>query len=75
MKKKLNEYKSHLDNTEYVVTDNEAKMLSAFREGCTRIGCSDHYLNRQLKHAFEIHVPNPFSRKLIAKLFKIYMWQ
>ncbi|CAF4164080.1 unnamed protein product [Rotaria sordida] len=56
---KLNEYKLCLDNSKYVVTDNEAKMLSAFRENCTRIGCSDHYINRQLKHAFEsqqIHV-------------------
>ncbi|CAF2941605.1 unnamed protein product, partial [Rotaria sp. Silwood2] len=56
---KLNEYKLRLDSSKYVVTDNEAKMLSAFRENCTRIGCSDHYINRQLKHAFEsqqIHV-------------------
>ena len=60
MEKILNEYKlHHLDNTKYVVADNEAKMISAFREDCIRIKCSDHYLNRQLKHAFEsaqIHI-------------------
>ena len=27
-------------------------MLSAFRERCIRIGCADHYLNKQLQHAF-----------------------
>jgi len=34
-------------------------MIAAFRDECSRIGCSDHYLNKQLQHAFEseqIHV-------------------
>ncbi|CAF2713395.1 unnamed protein product [Rotaria sp. Silwood2] len=56
---KLNEYKLRLDSLKYVVTDNEAEILSAFRENCTRIECSDHYIDRQLKHAFQsqqIHV-------------------
>ena len=56
---KLEEYRLKLDSTKYVVSDNEARMLAAFRDQCTRIGCSDHYLNKQLQHAFEseeIHV-------------------
>ncbi|CAF1563917.1 unnamed protein product, partial [Rotaria sordida] len=59
VEEKLNDYQLYLDSSKYVVTDNEAKMLSAFRENCKRIGYADHYLNRQLKHAFEsqqIHV-------------------
>ena len=28
-------------------------MLAAFRDKCTRIGCSDHFLNKQLQHSFE----------------------
>ena len=35
------------------MSDNEAKMLAAFRDQCIRIGCSDHYLNKQLQHSFE----------------------
>ncbi|CAF4154785.1 unnamed protein product [Rotaria sp. Silwood2] len=28
-------------------------MLPAFREQCSRFGCADHYLNKQLQHAFQ----------------------
>jgi hypothetical protein len=28
-------------------------MISAFRDQCSRIGCADHYLSKQLQHAFE----------------------
>lgn len=34
-------------------------MIATFRDYCIRVGCSDHYLNKQLQHAFEseqIHV-------------------
>jgi hypothetical protein len=62
----LEEYKIQLDSTKFVVTDNEPKMLSAFREQCSRIGCADHYLNKQLQHAFlsdKIHLnKNTFDR-------------
>ncbi|CAF1474534.1 unnamed protein product [Rotaria sordida] len=50
---KLNEYNLQLDLSKFVVCDNEVKMLAAFRDNCTRIGCFDHYLNKQLQHAFE----------------------
>ncbi|CAF1542534.1 unnamed protein product [Adineta ricciae] len=60
---KLQEYNLQLDESKFVVSDNEPKMVAAFREKCRRIGCSDHYLNKQLQHAFEsseIHV-NKFT--------------
>lgn len=50
---KLSEYGLILDDSKYVVTDNEPKMQAAFRENCCRVGCSVHYLNKQLSHAFE----------------------
>ncbi|CAF4213883.1 unnamed protein product, partial [Rotaria magnacalcarata] len=34
------------------VTDNENKMKSAFKDDCVRVGCSAHYLNKILQHAF-----------------------
>ncbi|CAF3885120.1 unnamed protein product, partial [Rotaria sp. Silwood1] len=49
----LEEYKLQLDSTKFVVTDNEPKILPAFREQCSRVGCADHYLNKQLQHAFQ----------------------
>ncbi|CAF4555473.1 unnamed protein product, partial [Rotaria sp. Silwood2] len=49
----LEEYKLQLDSTKFVVTDNERKMLPAFREQCSRVGCADHYLNKQSQHAFQ----------------------
>ena len=51
--KTLEDYKVVLDSTKFIVKDNEAKMLAAFREQCCRIGCTDHYLNKQLQHAFQ----------------------
>jgi len=49
----LEEYHLKLDETKFVVTDNEPKMLAAFKDECFRVGCSDHYLNKQLQHSFE----------------------
>ncbi|CAF5167377.1 unnamed protein product, partial [Rotaria magnacalcarata] len=34
----------------YTVSDNEPKMLATFRGYCIRVGCADHYLNKQLQH-------------------------
>ncbi|CAF4515924.1 unnamed protein product [Rotaria sp. Silwood2] len=51
--KKLEEFKLKLDLSKYVVSDNEPKMLATFRGYCIRVGCADHYLNKQLQHAFE----------------------
>ena len=48
----LSEYGLKLDNSKYVMSDNENKMKSTFGYNCKRIGCSSHYLNKQLEHAF-----------------------
>ncbi|CAF3157858.1 unnamed protein product [Rotaria socialis] len=67
----LEEFKLQLDSSKFVVTDNEPKMLSAFREKCTRIGCADHYLNKQLQHAFEsdqIHLNKSIIEKVDCEL-------
>ena len=64
---KLKEYNPQLDSSKVVVCDNEVKMLAAFRDNCTRIGCSDHYLNKQLQHAFqstEIHINKNTIKKV-----------
>ncbi|CAM4950245.1 unnamed protein product [Rotaria socialis] len=49
---KLMEYNLSLNNNKFVVTDNENKMKSSFKDSCTRIGCSIHYMNKQLEHCF-----------------------
>ncbi|CAF4626641.1 unnamed protein product, partial [Didymodactylos carnosus] len=46
----LSLYGLNLNSTVYVVTDNENKMKACFKDGC--IGCSIHYLNKQLEHSF-----------------------
>ena len=51
--KKLEEFKLKLDLSKYVVSDNEPKMLATFPDYCIHVGCADHYLNKQLQHAFE----------------------
>ncbi|CAF2440986.1 unnamed protein product [Rotaria sp. Silwood2] len=38
----------------FIVSDNEPKMVCAFKEGTTRIGCSSHYINKVIQHAFEL---------------------
>ena len=48
----LAEYGLNLDDEKYVMSDNENKMKSTFNFKCKRIGCSSHYLNKQLEHAF-----------------------
>ena len=41
-----------LDEEKFVVSDNESTMKCTFSSNCKRVGCSDHYLNKQLQHAF-----------------------
>ncbi|CAF1558794.1 unnamed protein product, partial [Rotaria sordida] len=41
-----------LDQEKFVVTDNEPPMLCTVNTDCKRIGCSDHYINKQLQHTF-----------------------
>ncbi|CAF1509555.1 unnamed protein product [Rotaria sordida] len=49
---KLSDYKLQLNENVYIVSDNEPKMLSTFRLNCQRIGCSCHFINKQLEHMF-----------------------
>jgi hypothetical protein len=39
----------------FVVSDNESKMTCAVKDGTTRIGCSAHYMNKVIEHAFEFN--------------------
>ncbi|CAF1461710.1 unnamed protein product [Rotaria sordida] len=41
-----------LDEEKYIMNDNEPTMKCTFSLNCKRIGSSDHYLNKQLQHAF-----------------------
>ncbi|CAF1473288.1 unnamed protein product [Rotaria magnacalcarata] len=41
----------------FIVSDNESKMVAAFRDGVIRIGCSAHYINKVIQHAFELEEP------------------
>ncbi|CAM4887879.1 unnamed protein product [Rotaria socialis] len=41
----------------FIVSDNEPKMVAAFRDGVIRIGCSAHYINKVIQHAFELEEP------------------
>ncbi|CAF3959273.1 unnamed protein product [Rotaria sp. Silwood1] len=34
------------------MSDNEPTMKRTFSQSCIQLGCSDHYLNKQLEHAF-----------------------
>ncbi|CAF3010371.1 unnamed protein product, partial [Rotaria sp. Silwood2] len=67
----LDEYKLQLDSTKFVATDNEPKILPAFREQCSCVGCADHYLNKQLQHAFpsdQIHLNKNAIEKVDCEL-------
>ena len=48
----LNSFGLKLDEEKFVMSDNEPTMKCTFNLNCKRIGCSDHYLNKQLQHAF-----------------------
>lgn len=51
----LKEFNLYLDDNIFIVTDNENKMKSAFKEDVQRVGCSAHYLNKILQHAFTLN--------------------
>ena len=44
----LNSFGLKLDKEKFVMSDNEPSMKCTFNLNCKRIGCSDHYLNKQL---------------------------
>ncbi|CAF3483352.1 unnamed protein product [Rotaria sp. Silwood2] len=49
---KLSDFGLELNDSIYVVSDNEPKMIATFKSNCQRIGCAAHYINKQLEHGF-----------------------
>ncbi|CAF4082991.1 unnamed protein product [Rotaria sp. Silwood2] len=68
---KLMEYHLTLDDSKFVVCDNENKMKSSFKDLCTRVGCSIHYLNKQLQHCFTTDVIDkmPVDCDIVQQMF------
>ncbi len=50
----LEEFGLKINENIFVVSDNEPKMVCAFKEDTTRVGCSAHYINKVIEHAFEL---------------------
>ena len=50
----LEEFDLKLNEDVIVVSDNEPKMVCAFKEDTIRVGCSAHYINKVIEHAFEL---------------------
>ncbi len=48
----LNGFGLKLDKEKFVMSDNEPAMRCTFSLNCKRIGCSSHYVNKQLQHTF-----------------------
>jgi len=53
----VEEFGLNITEDNFVVSDNEPKMVCAFRNGTTRVGCSAHYINKIIEHAFELDDP------------------
>ncbi len=70
---KLMEFHLNLDDDKFIVSDNENKMKSAFKDTCTRIGCAIHYVNKQLEHSFtsEIIDKVPVKCEIGQQMFRI----
>ncbi|CAF3243261.1 unnamed protein product [Rotaria sp. Silwood2] len=68
---KLLEFNLTLDNSKFIVCDNENKMKSAFKDSCTRIGCSIHYINKQLEHCFTTEIIDkvPVKCEIVQQMF------
>ncbi|CAF0799454.1 unnamed protein product [Adineta steineri] len=69
---KLMEYHLSLDDSKFVVCDNENKMKSSFKVCCTRIGCSIHYLSKQVQHCFTTDTIDkvPVNCDIIQQMFR-----
>ncbi|CAF1408076.1 unnamed protein product [Rotaria magnacalcarata] len=48
----LNDFSLKLNEEKFIMSDNEPTMKCTFNLNCKRIDCSDHYINKQLQHAF-----------------------
>ncbi|CAF4450084.1 unnamed protein product [Rotaria socialis] len=68
---KLMEFNLSLDNNKFVVSDDANKMKSAFKDSCIRIGCSIHYVNKQLEYCFTIDIVDkaPVKCDIVQQIF------
>ncbi|CAM4869785.1 unnamed protein product [Rotaria socialis] len=68
---KLMEFNLSLDNNKFVVSDDANKMKSAFKDSCIRIGCSIHYVNKQLEYCFTIDIVDkaPVKCDIVQQMF------
>ena len=62
----MEEFGLKVNEDMFVVSDNEPKMVRAFKDDTTRVGCSVHYINKVLEHAFKL------DESLCAGVQKIY---
>ena len=49
---KLADFGLELNDSIYVVSDNETKIIATFKSNCQRIECAAHYINKQFEHGF-----------------------
>ena len=49
----LEEFGHKVNEDMSLVSDNEPKMVCAFKDDTRRVGCSVHYINKVLEHGFE----------------------
>ncbi len=70
MDKILEEFGLCLSNNIFIVTDNENKMKCAFKDNVRRIGCSAHYLNKILQHAFNSDGTGCDAAQLVFKIVR-----
>ena len=50
----VEEFGLEVNEDMFVVSDNEPKMVYAFKDDTRRAGCSVHYINKVLQHAFQL---------------------
>ncbi|CAF4712321.1 unnamed protein product [Rotaria sp. Silwood1] len=62
----LTEFNLKLTDKQYVITDNEPKMICAFKAKTIRVGCSCHYLSKVLEKSF---IQNDLNCEMVRKLF------
>ena len=70
VEKLLREYSLYLNDDILLVTDNENKMKSAFKNDCISIGCSTHYLNKLLQHVFTNNNTKYDTAQVLFKLVR-----
>ena len=69
----LEEFGLYLNDDIFIVTDNENKMKCAFKDDVQRVGCSAHYLNKILQHAFNNDDTKCDAAQLLFKISSSYI--